>query len=263
MSSVAQYVVCPKCGTDNPATARYCAACGNQLTGLASGPSASPSTPSMPATSPASPFYGFTTAYYVTERAREIDRTKTGLLVISVGFFVSWVPILGMIGNLFQLVGAILVILGRDAFGPVHARNVIWSIVTFVIAIVAGIAVGVVLVFSALANYQYSPGSAPLSFSSLMGGGYYAGIIVGVAIFGVAEVLFTYALQEKTGRILLWCGYGGTTAASSVSFFLLNNISYVNSLLYLGPSILYGYAYYMARQRIVRGEIPTSLQPPS
>jgi len=263
MSSVAQYVVCPKCGTDNPATARYCAACGNQLTGLASGPSASPSTPSVPATSPASPFYGFTTAYYVTERGREIDRTKTGLLVISVGFFVSWVPILGMIGNLFQLVGAILVILGRDAFGPVHARNVIWSIVTFVIAILAGIGVGVALAFSAFANHQYGSSSAPPSLSSFMGVPYYVGIIVAVAIFGVAEVLLTYALQEKTGRILLWCGYGGTTAASGVSFFVLNNIPYVNSLLYLGPSILYGYAYYMARQRIVRGEIPTSLQPPS
>ena len=264
MSAATPYVACQKCGTNNPATARYCAACGNQLAGLASGPPASPSTPSLPATSPASPFYGFTTAYYVTEWAGEIDRTKTGLLVISIGFFVSWVPILGMIGNLFQLVGAILVILGRNAFGPVHARNVIWSIVTFVIAIVAGIGVGVALVFSALANYQYYiPSSAPPSFSSLMGGGYYVGIIVGVAIFGVAEVLFTYALQEKTGRILLWCGYGGTTAASGVSFFVLNNIPYVNSLLYLGPSILYGYAYYLARGRIVRREIPLPIQPPS
>src|SRR5437773_6610705 len=172
MSSSSQHTPCAKCRTNNPATARYCAACGNLLASLASEPPASAPISSMPATSPSSPFYGLTASYYATERTREIDRTKTGLLVISIGFFLSWVPILGMIGNLFQLVGAILVILGRNAFGPVHARNVIWSILTFVIAIVAGIGVGVALVFSALANYQYYiPSSAPPSFSSLMGGG--------------------------------------------------------------------------------------------
>src|SRR5438034_5848787 len=104
MSAATPYVACQKCGTNNPATARYCAACGNQLAGLASGPPASPSTPSLPATSPASPFYGFTTAYYVTERAGEIDRTKTCLLDISMGCFVRRVPFLGIIVNLCKLV---------------------------------------------------------------------------------------------------------------------------------------------------------------
>src|SRR5438270_4095074 len=61
-----------------------------------------------------------------------------------------------------------------------------------------------------------------------------------LAIFGIAQVLFTYALQKRNGRILLWCGYVSIIVASSLNFFVLIKIPYLGSLLLVVPGTLYG-----------------------
>jgi hypothetical protein len=198
-------------------------------------------------------------SYYATAQVKAVDKTKTGLLVISIGFFVSWVPILGYIAWLFELAGAILVIQGRRAFGSTHARNIIWSIVIFIVALISAAGVGVAIFFSALANPQYNSNSGPPSLSSFMAL-FSVGVIVVTVIFGLAEVLFTYALQSTTGRILLWWGYTAAVAAEAANYLLLSNLGYLNSLPLIAPGLLFGYAYYLARTRIVRSEIPWLLQ---
>lgn len=193
-------------------------------------------------------------SYYATEPAKAVERTKTGLFIISIAFFISWVPILGLIAYVFEVVGAALVILGRKAFGPTHAGNVIRSIVISIVAFVSAFIFGIAIFLSALSNPQYNPSSGPLSLTSNMSL-FTVGVIIATAIFGVAEVLFTYAFQLRTGRILLWCGYVSSVAASLVSNLLLSSLQYVNMLPQLGPGLLFGYAYYLARTRIVHGEI--------
>src|SRR6266581_2046128 len=208
-------IACPKCGTNNPATARYCSLCGNLLAPVPPAQTVTPSLmPSVPATTAPSAYYGYVASYYETARATAIDRTKNGLMLLVIGLVISWIPTVGAVGVFLELAGAILVILGRHAFGPDHARNILLSIIIF-----------------------------------------------GIAIFGIAEVLFTYALQTSSGRILLWCGYASTISTSSLTLFVLNNVPNA-SVISIIPALMYGYAYYLARERIVHGEIPTPSAPP-
>ena len=156
-----------------------------------------------------------------------------------------------------------MLILGRHAFGREHARNGMWSITIFIITIVVAI-VAVAIVFSAIASYHLNSTnpSLPSSFGPYFIGTFLDVILIGIAIFGIAQVLFTYALQKRNGRILLWCGYVSIIVASSLNFFVLIKIPYLGSLLLVVPGTLYGYAYYLARDRIVRGEIPAPPAPP-
>jgi len=105
----------------------------------------------------------------------------------------------------------------------------------------------------------FAPGG-PLVPASFFGG-FLVAVLIGIAIFGIAEVLFTYALQTSSGRILLGCGYASTISTSSLTFFVLNNVPNV-SVISIIPALLYGYAYYLARERIVHGEMPAPSAPP-
>ena len=218
----------------------------------------------MPATPVPNPYYQYAAGYLETARATGIERTKTGLLLIAVGFFIGWIPLVGAVGGILELVGAIMVILGRHAFGREHARNVMWSIIIFIITIVVAIVAVFAIVFSAIASYHLNSTnpSLPSSFGPYFIGTFLDVILIGIAIFGIAQVLFTYALQKRNGRILLWCGYVSIIVASSLNFFVLIKIPYLGSLLLVVPGTLYGYAYYLARDRIVRGEIPAPPAPP-
>ncbi len=93
--------------------------------------------------------------------------------------------------------------------------------------------------------------------------------LIGGAIFGLSEVLLTYSLQRSTGHTLLWIAYGISIALGMVNLFILPFGSggfwtlYFGTgiLLFIGflaaiPAALYGTAFYLARERIVRHEIP-------
>jgi len=96
------------------------------------------------------PYYQYAEGHFESARATAIDRTKTGLLLIAIGFFIGWIPLFGVVGGILELVGAIMVILGRHAFGREHARNVMWSIIIFIIAIVVAIVAVFAIVFRLL-----------------------------------------------------------------------------------------------------------------
>lgn len=259
---------CPKCGRTNASGSAFCTYCGNPLTTSGTPPQQPPvtvpsyTTPQAPP--PPSPYYGYAASYYEQNRAKEIDRTKTGLLLIVIGFLMAWIPFVGIIGGFLEFIGAILVILGRHAFGSSHARNVMWSIIIFVVGIVAVAVAAVAIVFSSIASsfpYNTTSPNFPQNFGTSFATSFAILIILGSAVFGLAEVLFTYALQNKNGRMLLWLGYVSAIVAGSVNFLLFYGNPYLSSLPSIVPAILFGYAYYLARERIVRGEIPAF--PPS
>ena len=176
--------------------------------------------PSAPVTTAPNAYYGYVASYYETARATAIDRTKTGLLLLVIGLVIIWIPTVGAVGVFLELAGAILVILGRHTFGPDHARNVLLSIIIFVIAIAVVVVAAIFVVFEQL---LFFPPGGPLVPASFFGG-FFLALLIGIAIFGIAEVLFTYALQTSSGRILLWCGYASTISTSSLTFFVLNNV---------------------------------------
>ncbi len=93
--------------------------------------------------------------------------------------------------------------------------------------------------------------------------------LIGGAIFGLAEVLLTYSLQSSNRHMLLWAAYGISIFLGVVNVFLLPFGSGGFWTLYFGtgvllftgflaavPAALYGTAFYLARERIVRHEIP-------
>jgi hypothetical protein len=269
MSNASPQMVCPKCGTVNQANARFCFSCGSPLANIPPAqpvqPSPMPMPPPQPWYPPPQQYYGYTAAYYEFQRREQIDRTATGLLLIAIGFFLSWVPFIAAIGYLLEIIGAILVIMGRRVFGPKQARNVFWSIIIFIVGIVAVVVTVFIVIFLVIA-YPGSPiNPSPFANSYLLVA------LVWAAFIGLVEVLFVYELELTTGRILLWCGYAGSLVTTTVNIYVIPNITtnfttnifgvlFLNGLVSLTPAIIKGVAYMLARERIVHGEIPTPQQ---
>jgi len=223
-----------------------------------------------------------------SDRQKQIGRTKTGLLLLLIGFLMGWLPRIGIIGGLLILVGAILVILGRKAFGSTHARNVMISLLLVIIGIIGSIvlvAAFALTLFSAIgpnSNPQQLGAAFSSAFNNLL-----IGAIILSAISGLGSVLFTYALQNQTGKMLLWAGYvaniiiaiaifaiisplitnavSQATSGSTVDTLpllalqdQLNNYTLLNAI----PSLLFAGACYLAWSRVNRGEIPAPTVPP-
>src|SRR5438552_15265124 len=107
-------IACPKCGTNNPATARYCSMCGNLLAPVPPAQTVTPSLmPSVPVTTAPSAYSGCVASYYETARPTAIDRTKNGLVLLVLGLVISWIRAVGAVGFFLALFGARLVIFAR------------------------------------------------------------------------------------------------------------------------------------------------------
>jgi len=277
--------VCPRCGTGNIAGAKFCVSCGSPLA-----VAVQPQVPIGPYPSVApgfqpQPSYDYAPAMAAQQRAHDIDRTKTGLMLLIIGAFISPVPVAGIVGTILLLIGAILVIVGRKAFGPKHSRNTIWSIIIYVIGIAIGVGTALVLVFSSFfaafntgANPSYNPNIAAEALIGTLDG-VLVGMIVGSIVGGIAYVLFTYELQKPLGRALLFSGYAMGIAIAIVEYLIIapqindaaqqasssGTLDAFNSLtsqlqtlglLSFIPAIIYGTAFYLAWSRVKRGEIP-------
>lgn len=281
-------VTCPRCGTANKPGFTFCANCGSPLTA-----GAVPSAPAAPIY-PAAPMpaYGAPMGHpglpspMEAERRKQIDRTKTGLLLLLVGGLLSWIPIIQFIGYLLLLIGAILVILGRKAFGAMHARNVVLAIVLVFVGIVGLVVLGFAFALSVFASTGQTPQEIARAFGSALNNLLIGAIVIG-AITGLASVLFTYALQQQTGKVLLWAGYGVTLAVQIAVFAILSPLitavindaiaggtsssarllalqAQATTLGLLGsiPALLFAAATYLAWSRVNRGEIPPPATPP-
>jgi len=245
------------------ATARFCLTCG---TPLVVAPPTMPPAFSVPQPPPY-PYYGSAAGYWEHHLAGKIDNTKTGLLLLVIGLAISWIPFIGAIGGLVALIGALLVILGREAFGSEHARNTILALVFFFVGIGVTVAGALALFFAAF-SYRTGPSSLVQPTFAWLG----VITIIGGGVTGISEVLLTYALQLSTGRILLWTAYATSIAISIVNLLFIVPFFTGTGLLvfptvfltiFLGiiPALLYAAAYYLARQRIVRREIPSPITP--
>jgi hypothetical protein len=215
------------------------------------------------------------------ERTKQRDRTKTGVLLLLIGSLLSWIPFnIGLFGSILILIGAILVILGRKAFGPSHARNVVVSIVVLFLGIIIAFVGGIIALVSALVGQTTSPATVQAGFNNLL-----IASAVGGIISGLASVFFTFGLQKQMGKMLLLAGYGagilvsivifvvasaavpefvavacpgGTCSQEDVMAALASFQSRVGGwgLLQAIPAILYAGAYYLVWNRISKGEIP-------
>lgn len=219
---------------------------------------------------PPNPYYAYAAAYWENQRAGKIDNTKTGLLLLMIAALISWVPLIGLVGGVVALIGALLIILAREVFGREHDRNVILSIILFFTGIAVSVVGYIGLFFSALSGIG-NPGGAIAQPSFTI---WSVVLLIGGGVTGLSEVFFTYALQVRNGRILLWTAYASSIVLSIVNLLLIlpllagGGLSLyptlsLTGLLAVAPAVLYGVAFYLARERIVRREIPPpiTLQP--
>jgi hypothetical protein len=210
---------------------------------------------------PAQPYYPYQypANYWEVARANKINNSLTGLLLLVIGVLIAWIPFAGFIGGIVGFIGAILVLVGREPFGADHIRNTTLALIFFVV----GIAVTIFGFFYTLA-YGASSGlgvSAVTLFS--------INFLIGGAILGLSEVLLTYSLQRNTGHMLLWTAYGLSIGVGLVDLLILpfgsggfwtlffgTGVFLFTGFLAAIPAALYGTAFYLARERIVRHEIP-------
>ncbi len=258
---------CPRCGFQNPAGYQFCTNCGAPLGGASGLP---PPTAAAPA---ASSGYAYVTPPVNYEWPRQVDRTKTGVLLLLIGSLLSWLPYgIGAVGDVLLFIGAILVILGRKAFGPAHSRNVILSIVLFCVGILIVIVVAIVALIPSVASIINSGGVVSPAVQAAAQSAGLAGAIAAAVVIGIAEVLFTYALQAQRGRLLLWIAYAANLGVAIALFVILSpayntvttqaefdqafgqQVSY--SILAVIPSLIFAGADYLAWSRINRREIP-------
>ncbi len=213
----------------------------------------------------------------------EADRTKDGLLFLIAGAFLGLIPVIGFIGGLISLIGAILIILGRAPFGSRHSNAVGLSVALYIVGIAIGVifTLGLVSDISSIAQYSTSVRAASDAISSSFNDAL-DGILIGGAVTGLSNVLISYTLQKSKGRIILWSSYvasliifsfvlyyigsqfpGAIQAAFASGTYDKAPIQDLQSqetlLSFLGviPTLGYAFAYQLARVRIERGEIPT------
>ncbi len=202
------------------------------------------------------------------------------------GTMLGPVPLITYLGSILALIGAIIVILGRKAFGPSHSRNAIWSIIIYVVGIavvIVGAFVFVISVITAAVSTNTGTGPSITTLSQALTSAFnnlLITVVLGAVIFGIAQVLFTYAIQNLNGRIVLWAAYASSIAISIIEAIIsqllsnavqesiiggtfnpapLGNLqSQLQALGLLGliPAALFSSALYTVWSRITHGEIP-------
>jgi len=273
-------LVCPKCGLANPIGASFCSRCSERLT-------TTEQAQAVPGTQVGPPrqWQVWQPKQYLPADRQAIDRTQTGLLLLIIGLLLAPIPYVNYVGGILAIVGAILVILGREVFGLRHSRFVIASLIIYLI--------GLGIVFINAFGFGFSLATAAFSNPNSIGQAvidafnqFLIVLVIGGAVTGIAVLLFTYALQNSTGRILLWTGFASNLAVGILIFYIISGevtselqpgtssgtsvISIllalqgqiqVLSLLNLVPAVMSATAFYLVRSRINHGELPQAPGP--
>lgn len=279
-NGLASTVTCRRCGRTPDASFAFCPYCGTPLSGAAyRGFSVgTPTTVLPPAAASYPPWTTGTPVSYA--RRREVDRTRTGVLLLAAGSAIGWIPVISILGGLLVLIGAILVILGRQAFGAAHERNVLIAIVLYVIGLV-----GAFLLAGSFLSSIETAASLPATEAASAVVSAFDGFLIGSVIVGIfsglATVLFLWALLDLPGKILIWASFvssfvilgvvwavitgqlGNAVASAFVGsppdlgpLIALDNQLNSLRLLDILPDLLAAGAAYVAWARIVQGRIP-------
>jgi hypothetical protein len=285
---------CQECGAPNEANALYCAKCGSVLRA---------GVPPLPPPAAPPPYYGPpaygppgyaprgypsypapypTFDYAALDRQKQIDRTKWGILLLAIGALLLWIPLVNAVAGFISLIGVILGILGRKAFGDRHAKFVVISVVLYILVVIPpafyalsfGFAAGFTGDVRGVASQLW-----PLLISSVFAG-------IGA---NVSWLLFAHELEAKPGRMLLYAAVAAGAIVLPVVLFVglaptvnalvaeaqggtmtldafLDRFSAIETLFDLATapsSVLFAIAYLLAWQRINRGEIPAYPRAPA
>jgi len=181
---------------------------------------------------------------------------------------------------ILSIVGVIMVIIGRVPFGTSHSNYAIFSVAIYCV----GAAIGSVAAFSPVFTSAMLRGSSQAAAAQELVSAFnelIIGVLVGSAVIGVAYVIFTYALQDSAGRVLLYIAFatllvfqvllayiispqvaGAVKQSFSSGTFDPTPLRDLQAqlrlleLLNLVPAAIFAIAYYRAFSRIKNGEVP-------
>lgn len=221
---------------------------------------------------------------YIGQMDKKVSQTMTGLLLLIIGLLLGWIPYILYIGGILELIGVILIIIGRDAFGVRHGKYVIYAVVIYVTGFAAefilGFSFGVTITSATLGGVTPHNALATImqAFESLLWGS-----LVVSAVLGISTVMLVYQLEEANGRMLLWVAFAAQIAAGTAGIIIigplishaialafassppdltpiLNLDNELTSLRILNaiPSVIFAFAYYLAWKRIKPGIISRS-----
>lgn len=214
--------------------------------------------------------------------SKAIERANRGVGLLIVGALLAWIPVIGGIGIAVAGVGAAFLVIGRGPFRFEHLRFVVIGIGLAGAALLVALLTTFILsstIVAALATTSATAGvteALESAFGTMLLGG------IGVAaLLGLAATLWTYDLQDRKGKILLWVSLaanvlvaigvfalvsGDVSGAVALAFEdgtydpvpidqLRSQVSFLGSLTFF-PAMLYSWAYLRARSRIEDRKVP-------
>lgn len=268
-------VACRYCGSINEPNFVFCSKCGRKR--LDATTSAVPQTPEPYQAAPRTVMGTRVHNTFIQER---ISRTKTGIWLLIAAVLLLWIPYVQYLGVFLAIVAGIFIIIGREAFGEKHSRNVLIALAIYIVSIVVELIIIAGFVSSVQAAVNASgPGLAAALRSSVLS------LLIGTAIVGalggLVYVFAFFELEGESGRRFLLISYAVQVIVVAVVFALLYagmsqalaqafSGSTVNAgpiiafqskeLLYglasVIPYALFAYAFNLARKRIDNAEIP-------
>lgn len=137
-----------------------------------------------------------------------------------IGLILGPIPYLMYLGAIFAIIGAIMVILGQNRFDPKHTNNTIRAAVIYVIGF--GI---IFFATSVFANSIAAPNGKTVNLSQALTdkiNGFLVAWLIGTVVIAVAYVLFTYSLQDKTGRLLLYVSFAAQLAFGALAIYIVS-----------------------------------------
>jgi hypothetical protein len=174
--------------------------------------------------------------------------------------------------------------MGRNAFGEKHSRLVVLGAIAYSISFVILFSIGASIPMQLQSTFQASNTAAdlPTRLNNVIYSYLIAVVVIGL-ILNLATVGFTYAIQNRVGKSLLWMSFGISVLLLIPAFVLISGLSQAIStsvasndpsslytfvgqaeafrLLGIIPAIFFAIAYLNARGRIGNGEIPEMLLP--
>ncbi len=197
---------CPNCGSPNDDNYQFCSRCGiaSEQNTVAQNTSNSPLGGSPTAFQPYQP------GQANPETSKMVERTKNGTILLMVAVLLNWIPIIEYFGVLLGIVGVIMLILGRNAFGSRHSTFVILSVVTYMLGFAVAFAGGILFASSVIASLGTPSASEFLSaFNTLL-----ATVVISEIITALSYVLVLFVLEDNIGRIAVIAGLIAQVGAS-------------------------------------------------
>ena len=131
-------------------------------------------------------------------------------------FFMAIIPgaVIGGIGGLLGLIGAILMLAGRKEFGEKHRKFIYYAILVFVISIVVSVILVGISMFATFASVGQTsfPSESPSDIVDFFRNSNFMTITaiaapIAAALGGLIWIFGLYQLENKNGKIVLYAAY--------------------------------------------------------